>query len=612
VPFQFDDHNQISYRDWVHSLDYFKKLSIWLSINERPLSLFTIAINYVLHGEKVFGYHVVNFLIHFASGLALYYWLRILPIVKNDKTKSNWFPIVVALFFLLHPVQTQSVTYIIQRMTSLAGMFLLLSVFFYTKARLKHVETANFKSVSFQYILSLIFGVLGVLSKQNVAVFPVVLLLIEFFFIRNREGKIYKTYITSVVAIGFFAVVAALVTIGLPSETTSISSMQYFATQMLVIPRYFQMMLVPIGLSLDHGVKIVDGLFNTSSLLGLSFILLIIGYAIFMAKREPLFAFGIFWIFITLSVESSFLPITDPMFDHRMYLPVAGFGMAFWTLLNRFLFEKKPSLLKPVVISILLLFSVMTIARNHVWNSRVAIWTDVTEKYPDHLRGWMALGKMYLNEDVNDVRKATECFEKAQSIDPANEENLIDLGFVYMSTGQQQKGLLCYEKLQKSKNREYREQALRVMAAYQSTTGNIDDAETNIRKVLKIRPGDAETWKSLFYLYFNKSEFEKANRIAVEWNSKFPKSADAIFYVAKSLFQLKEKEEAEKYLKKALVADVNHAESMMLYANIWVNRFEYDKAIQLLEKAYSINKNSKIPENIEMIKQLKIKAPKPK
>lgn len=611
VPFQFDDHIQISFQKLYHSFDFFMNISNWFKVNERPLSFFTLTINYVLHGEKVFGYHLVNFIIHFLSGLFLFNWLRILPAIKADQSKKQWFPLVVTLFFLLHPVQTQSVTYIVQRMTSLAGLFLILSVLTYTKGRLNQIGNGNFRSSGYLYFFSFLFGVLGILSKQNVAIFPFILLLVEYFFIRNKEGKIYKTYLLSALSFVVLIILVVVLVVGLPAETKTITRVQYLATQMYVIPHYFQIMLVPFGLCIDRGVKVADGFFNSWSLTGAIFLLGIIIFAFYMIKKEPVFSFGIFWIFITLSVESSIFPITDPMFDQRMYLPVIGFGMALWALLNRYLFIKKVNLLKPVVITVLLLFSVMTFARNEVWNNRITIWQDVTEKYPDYLRGWMALGKMYMNDENPDLPKSIECFERARAIDPTKDENLVDLGFAYLSMRQEDKAIECYQHLSKSSNKEFREQALKVLSSYNLSKGNIDDSALNMRNILKVKPNDENTWKSLFALYFDKKDFNKAQEIAKEWMLKQPDNSNANYLLGKACFYLKDKNNAEKYILSSIKLNSENADAMMLYANICVNKFEYDEAIRILEKAYKINNNSTIPRNIELIKKLKLSAPKP-
>ena len=611
VPFQFDDHNQISYRQWYHTFDFFKNFKNWINVNDRPLSFFTITINYILYGEKVFGYHLVNFLIHLATGTLLFFWLKSIPAIKNDETKSHWFPVVVTLFFLVNPVQTQSVTYIIQRMSSLAGMFFMLSVFLYTRGRLKQFETDELIKSGGYYLLSVLAGVFAVLSKQNAVVFPVMFLLVELFFIRNNEGKICRKYIITTTVAGVVLLAAILLVIGLPAETKEVTRVQYLATQMFVIPRYFQLMLFPVGLSIDHGVKMAHGFLNIKSLLGMLFLLAIVIYAFLMIRKEPLFSFGIFWIFISLLVESSILPITDPMFDQRMYLPLVGFGIALWALVDRYVLRRKRKLLKPVAIVVLLTLSVMTFARNGVWNSRVAIWEDVTDKYPGYLRGWMALGKMYREEPDKDIAKSIRCFEEARNIAPDNEENLVDLGFTYLEAGQEDKALACYGQLLDAKNKVYKIQALKVISAYNSGKGNFAEAEKYIRAVIAIDKTDQDAWGKLCSVFFDKKDYRRAQEIALEWLSDFPQNSNANFWTGKTYFFLNERDMARDYLLKAIQLDQENTEAMMLYANVCVNRFEYDEAIKYLEKAYAINKNSSIPRNIEMIKQFKIKNPKP-
>jgi cytochrome c-type biogenesis protein CcmH/NrfG len=611
VPFQFDDHNQISYREWYHSLDFFSHFSNWVKINERPVSFFTIALNYVLHGEKVFGYHLMNFFIHLLSGITLFYWLKILPVFKKEEEKSRWVVISITLFFLLHPAQTQSVTYIIQRMTSISGMFLILSVLLYTRGRFNHLENNRLIRVVPYYIFSIVAGVFAVYSKQNAIIFPLVLLLVELFFVRTQEGKICRKYLIVASISGLILLILAFIKFGLPAETHDISRMQYLATQMIVIPRYLQIMLFPVGLSIDHGVEIVDNFLNVFTILGAIFLLSVIAFALFMVKKEPLISFGIFWIFITLAVESSILPITDPMFDQRMYLPLVGFSIVIWSILNRYVFKVKKHLIKPVIISVLLLLSIMTIARNNVWKSHVAIWEDVTEKYPNYLRGWMALGKMYREGEQKNILKSIQCFEKARNIDPGNEENLLDLGFSYLESSQEEKAIPCYEKLQLSKDKTKRDQALSVLSAYHASRGNTDLARQFLNESITDDPSNNQAWKSLYSIYFEKKDFGKTMEISMKWLNENPNNADANFYLGKTYFYLNERETARKYLLKAIELDPRHAESMMLYANTCVNQFDYDEAISYLEKAYLLNKNSKIPDNIALIRQLKIKNPRP-
>jgi predicted permease len=95
VPFQFDDEQQIVLRQSNHSFQNFTHLSYWLNVNNRPVSTFTIVANYLLNGEKVAGYHVVNLIIHLLSGIILFFWLRLLTSVRKDHQISKWLPVVI-------------------------------------------------------------------------------------------------------------------------------------------------------------------------------------------------------------------------------------------------------------------------------------------------------------------------------------------------------------------------------------------------------------------------------------------------------------------------------------------------------------------------------------
>jgi protein O-mannosyl-transferase len=605
VPMQFDDWYQLLTRDISHSFKAFQRLSFWVNVNERPISFFTFAVNHALHGEEVFGYHLVNLIIHLFSGIILFFWLKLIVDRQNSEPKFNWLPIVITFFFLVHPVQTQSVTYIIQRMSSLAGMFFFLSLYLYTQGRIAYFKEGKRVQSAVLIAGALLSGVLGTLSKQNAVVFPLAMLLVELFFIRTSEGKICKKYLivsSSIMALG---AVAVLVKVGIPSETKDVTPLQYFATQMVVIPQYLQMMLFPVGLYIDHGVKMAVSFFNAKTLVGFAFLLAIAGYAIYMLKKLPMFSFGVFLMFITFLVESSFLPIRDPMFDQRMYLPLAGFAIAIWSLVDYYIFSKKVEWVKPVSVSVLILFSVMTFARNNVWNDKVAIWKGVTEKYPNYIRGWASMGKMMKEDGDPHIHEIIDCFERAREIDPHNEENLINLGFYYMKNNTPEKAAGCYLELQKSNDKSIHLQALRFLAAHYLLRNDKANGVKYANEVFALVPGDEETNNNLCAYYVRQNDFQQLLVDAQKWVAISPNSANALYYTGKAYFELKQRPESKEYFKRTLKIDPNHVEAMMLYANTCVNTFEYDEAIKYLERVYSITKDANIPGHIAMINQLK-------
>jgi protein O-mannosyl-transferase len=610
VPFHFDDLNQIFYRNDIHSFKLYTNLDFWLSINKRPLSFFTLTLSYLTSGESVFGYHLFNFIVHYLSGIILFFWLKLILSEHRAKPIYDWIPLVASLFFLLHPVQTQSVTYIIQRMTSLSGMFMLLSVFLYTKGRITQISKEK-KMFGLLYLgLAVFAGFLSLLSKQNGLVFPLLFLLVELFFIRNKQGKICVKYVAFYSAALFSVFIAGLVLIGIPAETKSITPFQYLATQMTVIPRYVQLIVFPVGLSIDHGIEIAKGFFEAKVLLGTLFLLSLIASAFLLLKRVPLYSFGIGWFFITLLVESSVIPIRDAMFDHRMYLPLAGLGIAIWALLFHYILLRKPVVLKNIVVIVLLLLAIGTFARNNTWQSKEKIWKPVTERYPNHTRGWKALGKAYL-DDPAEITNSIRCFERAISLQPDDEDALVDLGFSYMSAREIEKGIIVYQRLAESKKKANKEQALRILAAYYANKNDAPVAANYYKQLLELYPGDNELHKSLCMVFSDAKDYDTAINEVNQWVALEPDEAEAYFVKGRILFNANRRTEAKSQLARAIELNSNHAEAMMLYANTCVNTFDYDEAIEYLERAYSISKNKKIPENIELIKRLKVTSPRP-
>ena len=191
VPFHFDDDPNIVLNPSVHlksfSLPQLKQL---IQINYRDslriFAYFTFAVNYYVGGLEVFGFHLVNFLIHLGSGLLLYGFLLLtlnLPSLR-ERYGSIAFPtaLFTSLLFLVHPVQTQSVTYIVQRMTSLGGMFYLLGLFLYVKGRLSSGNRRGlfWTGAGLSYLL-------GLFTKENVAILPLFVALYEFYFFQNID-----------------------------------------------------------------------------------------------------------------------------------------------------------------------------------------------------------------------------------------------------------------------------------------------------------------------------------------------------------------------------------------------------------------------------------------
>jgi len=257
-------------------------------------------------------------------------------------------PLYASLIFIAHPIQTQAVTYIVSRSSVLATSFYLLSLLFFIKAfRVSNTSLFTFHS-SLYLVGAFLSSCLGMGTKQEAATLPLILLIYDFYFISDGDWKMlkghYKVHLAmfSTLAIVLYLSFSGLKTyisfdytkgVPMPQEGT-ITSFQYFLTQLHVIPYYIKLLFIPANLNLDYDWPITKEVDFTTTLF---FVLLtsIIVIAIKLFCRAKLISFGIIWFFVTLLVTSSFVVIYDVIFEHRLYLPSVGFAILLAFLISK-------------------------------------------------------------------------------------------------------------------------------------------------------------------------------------------------------------------------------------------------------------------------------------
>lgn len=336
VPFHFDDRPNIlqnpNIQMRVFGWDGLKQfVSNTYEVSIRVFSYFTFALNYYFGGVDVFYYHLVNFIIHVAAGIFLYWFLILTFNLPGLKEKYGPISYKVALFtgliFVVHPIQTQSVTYIVQRMTSMAGMFYLLSMVLYIKGRLAsgNRRYVYFGGAGLTYLL-------GIFSKENAAILPIFVLLYEFYFFQNLtigpKGK--KAFLTVAIIVGLIAL-AGLAVWGkryyeLIIEGYKIRDFtlgERVLTQFRVVLYYLTLLAYPhpSRLNLDYDFPVSKTIFDPpTTLVSILIIAGLIGYSIWTAQKRPVLSFCILWYFGNLVIESSIFPL-EMVYEHRLYLP---------------------------------------------------------------------------------------------------------------------------------------------------------------------------------------------------------------------------------------------------------------------------------------------------
>jgi len=252
---------------------------------------------------------------------------------------------------------------------------------------------------------------------------------------------------------------------------TATSRWDYLYTQFNVVVIYIRLLFLPVGQNLDYMYPLKTGFFDGYTSLAFLFLLLIVGFGIWNIKKRPVITFSIFWFFLTLSVESSVFPIKDTLFEHRLYLPMFGFGLVIAYMVFCLLPIKR---LWCVVVSILIVVSLgtATYLRNMVYQDGITLWYDVVTKSPENFRAHYNLGTAL--QAHGSLEEAIKSYSKALSIRPGYVRAHDNLGVVL------------------------------------TQVGRVDDAIRKFSDALKIRPNDPLLHCNLGLALMRKGDFQEA------------------------------------------------------------------------------------------------------
>ncbi|MBF0386153.1 MAG: tetratricopeptide repeat protein, partial [Candidatus Omnitrophica bacterium] len=449
--FHFDDDPFIVNNNNIKGLENIKKFfTADFNLHTRALTFLTFAINYKISKLNVFGFHIFNLFIHLINAL-LVYWLASLIIYLNNqlslKPKSqgtsyfDFIPFFTALIFLTHPIQTQGVTYICQRFASLAALFYYLSICLYVKWRLEKVN--KLKKLGYLAVSS-ICGILGMFTKETIFTLPLAVIMLEtlFFHRENIKIKTKNAWPLAIIFIVLTSIIPALykfdINTVLNMSTSSdshagdiVSFNNYWPTQMRVICRYLSLLYLPINQTLDYDFPLSKNIIEPATFSSFLLILSIILFSLYKAKRDKVITFSILFFFIALLVESSFIPIRNVIFEHRLYLPMFGFALLSAWIIDKSLTKNFSKYL--ILLTIITTFSLLAYQRNKVWKNEISLWQDVIRKSPFKERGYINLGTAYIG--LKDYYRAIDLIDSAIAKFPKSEKLINNRGLAYLSLG---------------------------------------------------------------------------------------------------------------------------------------------------------------------------------
>ncbi len=557
-PFQFDDHLFLE--------DENVQLGRWIHFISPPVPRFltwlTFLTQYQLHGLSSAPFHLFNLLVHALNGVLVFLSLHLLCVSRtrpgvalrsiepdrpgedqmpreSEARRYLFVPLLAALVFVVHPIQTEAILYVYQRSTLLATLFALLALISHLKGRPFFV---------------LLFFALGVACKEFIIVLPLILWVGDGLLKREwRPRSWHLVYL------------AAIVVVGIPywlspgwEDTGSgigiLGTLVYAATQVEVVWQYVLLTLLPMGLNLDHHVlPRIDWL--DPRWLAQLFMWAIMVWGFLRLKRhsaEAAFYVALFFLF--LLPTSSLVPRLDLMFEHRLYASMFGFSAFLaWCFLSLLAYVEAhwtssatrrmlSGGILLLVLGILVSYIGLGRERAKVWSDEEVLWRDTVIKSPRKYRPNFNLGVVMMRSAPNE---AAAYLSQAIDIDPSNPRALKGLGEVYF--GQREVG----------------------------------KAEANWKRALDLDPGDADTHTALGRLYLHRRDFFSSRehlRIAQRLE---PSKWGPYFYLARLNLQFGFVKEAIAESEKGLNRHPQNAQLRFLLADSVSQNRNWSRAIEL-------------------------------
>ena len=538
-----------------------------LAHSSRPVVALSLAVNYAVSGLNVRGYHLFNLVVHILAALVLYGVVR--RTLLNERLRPQFgaaasgLALAVALLWVVHPLQTESVTYVIQRGESLMGLFCLLTLYCVIRSN------GSARAGAWQ-VGAVTSCALGMASKPVMVTAPVVVWLYDRVFLEpsaRTVGQQRRMMYAGLAAT--WLLLLLLLSNGQREWKSSagigfgeITPARYALTQPGAILHYIRLAFWPYSLCLDYG-------WPPAQTAGALLLALLVVCGLLLAtvcawRRHPAFGFLGVWFFIILAPTSSFVPIADPIFEHRMYLPLAALLVALVIavfLVGKHWLKVQPKLgralgwgLSGVVAC---LFVSLTVQRNNDYRSEVAIWQDTVEKRPENFHAHNNLGNALLQAGKTDDAMAQ--YQEALRIRPGYAEAHYNLGLVLQKTGRMPEAIGQYERALRIRP-DYPEAHYNLGLAL-ARRGRIEEAIDHWEQAVRGKPDFAEAHNNLGVVLEERGGVQEAMAHYEQALRSKPDYAEAHYNLGVALARLGRLPEAIGHYEEALRIRSDYAEA---------------------------------------------------
>ena len=566
-PFVFDDGPNITENRHIRltrlSPEGIYDAAFKSPIAQRPVANASFALNYFFNGYNVVGYRFVNILIHIINGCLVYFLARFTlrtPALRIYREQAGAIACGAAILWLVHPLHTQSVAYIVQRMTSLTTLFYLLALVCYSDARLSTTTTRKHVLLA----LCAVSGLLALGTKEIAATLPVFIFLYEWFFFQELKQDWLRRRLPALAGVcAAFGVIVLIFTgfenpverILAPYAGSSLTAWHRVMTQFRVVVFYLSLLFwpAPSRLNLDHDIATSLALFDpATTLFSLLFLAGLFATAVLTARREPLASYAILWFLGNLVIESSVIRL-ELIFEHRTYLPSVFPAMVLVSLVFRFLKQKWAAL--ALLAALAAGGAFWTWQRSLVWADEVALWRDCMEKSPLKPRPYNNLGSAL--SKIGRFEEAAPYLARAVELKPDYDDARYNLGYVLVRLGLVDAGIReLLEAIRLAPGNYMAHNNLGIAYLIQE---DYPDGVRHLQEALRLNPDFEAAYNNLGVALKKQGDFAGAARQFSEAIRVNPNYAEAWNNLGVSLKEQGELKEARDSFRRALRINPNYA-----------------------------------------------------
>lgn len=415
----------------------------------RPIRSILYSVYYQIWQDNPFGYHLHSLVVHLISTLFVY--LVVTKILKN-----SFAGFIAALLFGLHPIHTESITYIAASMEMTGAAFFFASFYFYLKG----------KGKSTFYFLSVLFAFLAFFTYEMTLTLPVLIVLYESILgkreLSRKEG--IKNYVPYFVLAGFYFIVRFLIGVGI--DRGDYLGYSFYQTQLAMVKvwvKYIWLLINPTQISYIHNIEdgfesfmtyhsniqsiLSQSIFDLDILASIGVLAGLLFITIKFWKKQPIISFSILWFFISLLPVAYIFPQGIAIAEKYLYISSFGFILLVtYLIFNQFSKPKFSNFKFKIIVAVLITtsYGYLTYQRNLDWHDPITFWNKVVKQHPQSALGHYTLGVFYSQAD--EEQKAEEHYLKSVQADNRFTESYYNLGNLYARQGITEKALEYYQK----------------------------------------------------------------------------------------------------------------------------------------------------------------------